>query len=121
MVLKYSLKDYKSNFRSHRKIERQELNSWLQSTYVFLISAIVWLLFYYVWILNANATQGYNIRKLEDEKRNLLFQQQVLESKIADIDSLDTVLDSKEAENMEKVENHDFIVIKDDKQYTYNY
>jgi len=22
---------------------------------------------------------------------------------------------------MEKVENHDFIVIKDDKQYTYNY
>lgn len=121
MVLKYNLKDYKSNFRSYRKIERQELNSWLQSTYVFLISTIVLLLFYYVWILNANATQGYSIRKLEDEKRNLLFQQQVLESKIADIDSLDTVLDSKEAENMEKVENHDFIVIKDDKQYTYNY
>lgn len=58
---------------------------------------------------------------MEDEKRNLLFQEQVLESKIADIDSLDTVLDSKEAENMEKVENHDFIVIKDtDKGYAYN-
>lgn len=39
---------------------------------------------YYVWILNANATKGYNIRTLQATNRELSFQENLLDIHIAE-------------------------------------
>lgn len=86
-----------------------------------MLGFVASLLIYYVWILNVNATQGYNIRQLQNEKRALLLEKELLDVKIAELESLDNILNSDDIQDMEKVENPDFIVIKNDTQYVYNY
>lgn len=115
------LKDYKPTFESSRKRQREQFTFWIRSTYIFMLSVIASLLLYYVWILNVNATQGYNIKQLENEKRTLLLEKELLDVKIAELESLDNILNSDDTEWMEEVEDPDFLVIKDDVQYTYNY
>ena len=115
------LKDYKANFHSKRKTRREEISFWIKSTYVFMLSVITFSLIYYVWILNINATQGYSIIQLEKEKRLLLLESELIDVKIAELESLDNILNSNDMENMEKVEDPGFIVIKNDTQYVYNY
>lgn len=115
------LKDYKQNFESSRKRKREEESFWIRSTYIFMLSVISCLLVYYVWTLNANATQGYNIRELEREKRDLLFEKELLDVKINGLESLDNILNSDDRMDMEEVEDPDYLVIKNDVQYTYNY
>ena len=85
-----------------------------------MISVIVGLLLYYVWILNVNATQGYNIRQLEIERKNLEIDKQLLEVKIAELESLGNIMQDEDLNDMEKVEDPDYLVIKDDVQYVYN-
>ena len=64
------MKQYsEKNFESSRKIEKEKLNFGYQSTYITLMGLIVFLLLYYVWILNANATKGYTIRQLEETQK----------------------------------------------------
>ena len=77
------------------------------------------LLIYYVWILNVNATKGYNIRQLEIEKRNLLIEKELLDVKIAELESLSNILWKDDLENMEKVKEPDYLVIKEWVQYVY--
>lgn len=115
------LKDYRSNFRSVRKQTREEFVFWIRSTYMIMLGVIASLLVYYVWILNVNATQGYNIRQLQTEKRALLLEKELLDVKIAELESLDSILNSDDMKDMEKVENPDYVVIKNDTQYVYNY
>ena len=110
----------KSNFLSKRKKDKETLNFWLTSTYITLLSLIVCLLHYYVWILNVNATKWYNIRILEIEKRNLLIEKELLDVKIAELESLWNILGEDDIKEMEKVETPDYLVIKENVQYVYN-
>lgn len=114
-------KSLKRNFSSKRKIEKEKFDFWVTSTYIALLSLISLLLLYYVWILNVNATKWYNIRELEIEKKNLLMEKELLDVKIAELESLSNILWEDDLQNMEKVENPDYLVIKDDVQYVYNY
>ncbi len=109
------------NFSSKRKKEKQKMEFWFNSTYIILLSVIWFLLIYYVWILNANATKWYDIRQLEERQVELLLEQERLETKIADLDSLHNILSEEWKDNMEKVEDPDYLVIKEgDDWYAYN-
>ncbi|MDR2640467.1 MAG: hypothetical protein LBC61_04040 [Candidatus Peribacteria bacterium] len=44
-----------------------------------------------------------------------------LDVQIAELDSLSNIMNSNDLKNMEKIENPDYLVIKDNVQYTYNY
>lgn len=114
-------KDLKKNFFSKRKREKENFNFWVTSTYIALLSLISLLLLYYVWILNVNATKGYNIRELEIEKKMLLMEKELLDVKIAELESLSTILWDDDLQNMEKIWDPEYLVIKDDVQYVYNY
>ncbi len=108
------------NFVSKRKLKKDDFLWNIKNTYSFLLTIVVWLLIYYVWILNVNATQWYNIRKLEIEKRNLLMEKEILEVKIAELESSSNIT-KKDLEWMEKIDDNDknFLVIKNNIQYTY--
>ena len=58
-----------------------------------MLSVIGFLLIYYVWILNVNATKGYNIRTLEIEKRNLMIEKERLDVKIAELESITNIIE----------------------------
>lgn len=113
--------EYKRSFFSKRKQEKEKFNIWMTSTYVSLLWIIALLLLYYVWTLNVNATKWYNIRQLEIEKQNLLMEKEQLDVKIAELESLNNIMNSWGVENMEKIEEPDYLVIKDNTQYVFNY
>ena len=113
-------KNLKRNFFSKRKKDKDNIDSWVTSTYIVLFSLISVLLLYYVWILNSNATSGYDIRDLENEKRSLLMEKQLLDVKIAELESLSTILHKDDLQNMEKIDSPEYLVIKNDVQYVYN-
>jgi len=114
-------KDFSQNYFSKRKKEKEKFTFWVNSTYIALLSIISILLLYYVWILNVNATKWYNIRQLEIEKKNLLMEKEKLDVKIAELESLSNIMTDTDLKNMEKIEDPDYLVIKDDVQYVYNY
>ena len=113
------LKEEAHNFFSKRKIEKQKLQFGFTSTYVIMLSVIGFLLIYYVWILNVNATKGFNIRNLEIEKRNLMIEKERLDVKIADLESIKSI-EEWESGDMVPIEDPDYLVIKSDVQYVYN-
>ncbi len=120
MSNKITIQNFKSTFSSKRKKEKESFKIGLTSTYLIMLSVIAWLLLYYVWILNVNATKGYNIRQLEIEKRELQVEKELLDVKLAELESLSTILKEKDIKSMEKVENPNYLVIKDDVRYVYN-
>jgi cell division septal protein FtsQ len=111
--------NYSKKFFSKRKEDKQKFENWMTSTYIILLSLIVCLLLYYVWILNANATKWYNIRTLDREKRELLIEKELLDVKIAELESLSNILNDYDKENMEKVKDPNYLVIKENVQYVY--
>jgi len=44
-----------------------------------------------------------------------------LDVKIAELESLSNIMTDTDLKNMEKIEDTDYLVIKDDVQYVYNY
>lgn len=117
---KLILRDKPSHFSSERKREKEKLNFGFTSTYVTIASIIAFLLIYYVWILNANATQGYNIRQLEKNQNELKVELDRLDVKIAELESLDTITSDDIIDDMVPVEDPDYLVIRSDVQYVYN-
>lgn len=111
----------REKFFSSRTREKQKLESGFQSTYITLISFIAFLLVYYVWTLNANATQTYEIRRLENISRELKDDLNRLESTISELDSANTILSDDMAKSMEQAYNPNYLVIKENQQYVYNY
>lgn len=105
---------------SKRKKEKEQINFWISSTYIAMLSLICILLLYYVWILNVNATKGYNIRELEIEKKTLLMEKELLDVKIAELESLTTILKDNDLQNMETISEPKYLVIKDAINYVYN-
>ena len=114
------LREKSSSFSSERKREKENLRFGLTSTYATLLSIIWMLLIYYVWILNANATQGYNIRQLERSQNELKVELGRLDAKIAELESLETIESDETFQNMLPVKDPDFVVIRSDVQYVYN-
>ncbi len=68
---------------------------------------------YYVWMLNQNATRGYNIRTLQVQYRNLSFQENLLDIRIAEWRSIDTIIRSPVVSTMQNVDNSTFLVVED--------
>ena len=114
------LRDIPSKFSSNRKKEKENLRFGYASTYFTLLAMITFLLIYYVWTLNANATQGYNIRALQQTQTELKIELERLDVKIAEIESLDTITSDPLFENMVPIEDPDYVVIRSDVQYVYN-
>ena len=114
------MEDFSRNFFSKRKKEKEKFNFWVTYTYVALLVIIILLFLYYVWILNVNATKWYDIIELELQKRNLLMEKERLDMKIAELESLTNIMNDSDLKNMEKVNDPNFLVIKDDVQYVYN-
>lgn len=110
----------KWTFFSNRKKQKDNFNFWINSTYIGLLWLISILLLYYVWILNINATKGYNIRNLEIEKKRLLMEKELLDVQIAELESLSTILQDNDLQNMERVWEPEYLVVKNDVQYVYN-
>ena len=114
-------KDFSRSYFSKRKVEKEKFKFWINSTYIALLTIISMLLLYYVWIQNVNATKWYNIRELENEKKNILMEKEQQDVKIAEKDSFSNTISGNDLLNMEKVENPNYLVINDDIQYVYNY
>jgi hypothetical protein len=49
--------DYNKEFVSNRKLKKDSFLLNIKSTYSILLTVVVALLLYYVWILNVNATK----------------------------------------------------------------
>ncbi len=121
MNQKITISDYQKAFISKRKKAKQELTKWVNSTFVIMMGLIVSLFLYYVWSLNANATAGYEIRELEMEKNQLLSEKEIIRVKISQLESSDNIDKDKSAkQDMEKVVEPDYLVIKQWVQYVYN-
>lgn len=109
------------SFLSKRKQNQDKLQFGYQSTYMILLGLIGFLLLYYVWILNANATQGYTIRELEDTQKELKVELERLDVKIAEIESSESIGSDKTLESiMEEYQDPNYLVIKENVQYVYN-
>lgn len=109
------------SFLAERKRNQEKLQFGYQSTYTILLGLIGFLLIYYVWILNANATQGFAIRDLENTQKQLKVELDRLDVKIAEIES-SRAIESDDALKsiMEEYEDPDYLVIKENIQYVYN-
>lgn len=108
-------------FFSERKTTRENFKLWINTTYILSLLFIWFLWIYYVWTLNINATKWYNIRNLEIQRNNLSVEKELLEVKIAELESLSSLMKWDGIENMEKIENWEFLVVKDMKWYAFNY
>lgn len=101
-------------FFSERKAAREYYRLSFTQTYVLAIVMIALLGIYYVWILNENATKWYNIRSLQVENRELSFQENLLDIRIAEWQSMGTIMDSPVVTSMENVEQPTFLVLQDE-------
>nr|MDD3720691.1 hypothetical protein [Candidatus Gracilibacteria bacterium] len=119
MYPKIVLSEDKSPFVSKRWKEKQNIKFDINSTYIIMVGFICLLLIYYIWIINVNATKGFSIRQLEIEKKNLLIEKEQLDVKIAELESLGSIKE-EDTQDMEKVENPDYLVIKEGVNYVYN-
>ena len=110
------------SFLSERKRNKEKLQFGYQSTYIALLGVIGFLLIYYVWTLNANATQGYTIRDLENTGKELKVELERLDVKIAELESTESISSDEQLQDiMEEYEDPNYLVIKENVQYVYNY
>lgn len=114
------LKKWHLNFLSERKTTRENFKLWVNTTYILSLLFIWFLGIYYVWILNINATIGYNVRSLELTKNNLTVEKDILDVKIAELESLSNLQKWEWTKNMLQIKNPEFLVIKDNNNYAFN-
>lgn len=115
------LKKWHLKFFSERKTTRENFKLDMTSTYI-LVLLFIWVLWiYYVWTLNVNATKWYNIRQLEIEKKNLSVEKELLEVKMAELESLDSIMKENYDDYMEKIDSPEYLVVKDNWWYAFNY
>ncbi|EKD65981.1 MAG: hypothetical protein ACD_49C00070G0005 [uncultured bacterium (gcode 4)] len=107
------MKRWKIPFFSERKTSRENYKMSFTNTYILTILMIWFLWIYYVWSLNVNATKWYRIRNLELERRTLMFEQNLLNMKIAEVESLNSISEENTTNIMESIENPNYLVLKD--------
>jgi hypothetical protein len=105
-------------FFSLRKTTRENYRLSLRETYILALGLIGILGIYYVFVLNVNATKGYNVRTLEIARKNYVFEENLLNIKIAEAESLTNLTNSQFITSMEQVENPRYLVLKEP-LYTY--
>lgn len=105
-------KKWHISFFSERKAAREHFRLSFTQTYVLAVFMIALLWVYYVWILNQNATKGYNIRTLQVQYRELSFKQNLLDIRIAEGKSIDAILASTAAKSMVPADKTTFVVMK---------
>lgn len=120
MSQKIVIEDFRRNFHSKRVKEKEKFTFGVNYTFLSLLWIIVMLLLYYIWILNVNATKWYNIISLELEKKNLMMEKERLDVKIAELESLSNIMTDNDLKNMEKIDEKNYLVIKEWVQYVYN-
>jgi cell division septal protein FtsQ len=106
-------------FLSERKTTRENFKLGVNSTYILTLLFIWFLWIYYVWTLNVNATKWYNVRTLEIQRNSLKVEKDLLDVKVAELESLSNLIKWEWLANMEKSTNSDFLVVKDDKNYVF--
>ena len=106
-------KKWHISFFSERQAAREHFRLSFTQTYVLAIMMIALLGVYYVWILNQNATKGYNIRTLQTEYRELSFQENLLDIRIAEGKSIDAIMQSPVISVMQDVDKPSFLVMRD--------
>ncbi len=99
-------------FFSERKAAREHYRLSFTQTYILAIVMIALLWVYYVWILNENATKGYNIRSLQVKNRELSFQENLLDIRIAEGQAIGSVMNSSIISLMQTVDRPGFLVMK---------
>jgi len=109
-------KEYSINFKSNRQINKEKLNFWFKNIYIFMLLLISALFIYYIWNININATKWYNIIELKNDRATLLKNKELLDIKLSEIESLDSIRTSKNIDtlDMETVEEHSYIIINED-------
>lgn len=113
------LKKWHIKFLSSRKLTREKFKLWFNSTYILTLLFIWFLWIYYVWSLNVNATKWYNVRNLEIEKNNLAVEKELIDVKVAELESLSSLTNWEWMRSMEKVEKAEFLVVKDMANYAF--
>lgn len=113
------LKKWHIKFLSSRKLTREKFKLWFNSTYILTLLFIWFLWIYYVWSLNVNATKWYNVRNLEIEKNNLAVEKELIDVKVAELESLSSLTNWEWMKSMEKVEKAEFLVVKDMANYAF--
>ncbi len=99
-------------FFSERKAAREHYRLSFTQTYVLAIVMIALLGVYYVWILNGNATKWYNITSLQVKNRELSFQENLLDIRIAEGQAIGSVMNSSIITSMQVVDRPGFLVMK---------
>lgn len=106
-------KKWHLSFFSERKLARENFRLSFTQAYVLAIVLIAFLWVYYIWVLNQNATKGYQIRELQWKYRELTFQENLLDIRIAEGKSIDTIMNSPLMSHMEEVTSSAFLVTED--------
>ncbi|MCH8518596.1 hypothetical protein LAT59_02455 [Candidatus Gracilibacteria bacterium] len=111
----------KGTFFSHRKKEKEQFQLGFSKTYGVIMGVIACLFFYYVWVLNANATQGYTIQQLKQTQTELQVQLERLNIRIAEISSIEAISNEEVLRDMIEIGTPEYLVIRENVQYVYNY
>lgn len=107
-----ALKKWHISFFSERQAAREHFKLSFTQTYILAIMMIALLGIYYVWMLNQNATKGYNIRNLQVQYRELSFQENLLDIRIAEWKSIDALMKTPLVSTMPSVEKSTFLILK---------
>lgn len=113
------MKEKRNSFFSLRKKEKDKLRFGFTSTYIAMISVIGILFLYYIFSINISSTKGYTIRDLEMAQRDLKIELQKLDVQIAELESLDNILKDPIVDQMEAIEDPNYVVIREWVQYVY--
>lgn len=105
------------SFFSERHAAREHFRLSFTQAYILAIVLIACLGIYYIWILNQNATRGYQIRELQGQYRELTFQENLLDIRIAEGKSIDAVANSSIMSKMKDAGTPSYLVMRD-MQYT---
>lgn len=106
--------------KSNRQLEKAKLYFGINLTYSLLIFCIGLLGIYYVWSVNSLSTVAYSISELKAQNTNLMLEIELLDVKIAELDSVSEIESTEDAAIMEVVDEPDYLVIKEGKNYVYN-
>lgn len=100
-------------FFSERKTSREYSKLTFSQTYVLSLLLIGFLGIYYVWTLNVNATKGYNVRNLEITRHDLTVQENLLNIRIAEAESLSSINSNPNTALMQSIDAPQYLKIKE--------
>jgi len=104
---------YRHRFVAHRAAQAMSFRWSFTQAYALCLALLAVLGVYYVWILNANATKGYEYRQLEVIQRELALQRGLLGVTLAEYESLDKLSTDAQQRKMEKADAPEYLVAQE--------